>query len=210
MMAAIRLVTALVAVPILTTLGAAAPSARQILDRVTMANASIPNMTADVLFKLWMSPLSGDQPDCEFTGTMVVKDGHAAVQMSNGAAGLICSTLNHYVVGKLFDASEPMASLLDRFDFTVTSEKQVGADSYYLVQGTARDPKANPRAMSAWVDYQSGLISGGTLQYDWGTVNIEQQYTRLSHAWVLALQNVRSSTYPATLQVVYSNFRLSP
>jgi len=209
-MATIRLLAAMVAVALVTLPAAAAPSAREILDRVKTANASTPNMTADVLFKLWKSKPSGDHPDCEFTGTLVVQGGHPVVRVVPGATNLVCSALNHYVVGRLFDASEPLASFLDRFDFTVTNEKQVGADSYYLVQGTARNPQNNPRAMSAWVDYESGLITGGTLGYDWGTVDVEQQYTRLNDVWVLALQTVRSSKYPATLQVVYGNFRVSP
>lgn len=207
---AIRLLAAVVTVLFLTLPAAAAPSAHEILDHVMTANASTPNMTADVLFKLWRSNPTGDTPDCEFTGTMVVQAGHPVVRMAGGGSSLVCSALNHYVVGRLFAASEPMASFLDRFDFTVAGEKPAGADAYYLVQGSARDPKNNPRAMTAWVDYRRGLITGGSLQYDWGTVDIEQRYTRLNDVWVLTLQTVRSSKYPATLQVVYTNVRFSP
>jgi len=210
MTATIRLLAGVLAVPLLVLPAAGAPSAHEILDRVLTASASTPNMTADVLFKVWKRKPTGDQPDCEFTGTLVVQDGHPVVRMARGGTSLVCSALNHYVVGRLFDASEPLASFLDRFDLTVTSEKQVGADSYYLVEGPAHDPKNNPHAMSAWVVYESGLITGGTLQYDWGTVEVEQQYTRLNNVPVLTLQNVRSSKYGATLQVVYSDFRFSP
>lgn len=209
-MNAIRLLAGVVTVAFLTLPAAAAPSAHEILDRVMMANASTPNMTADVLFKLWRNKPAGGRPDCEFAGTMVVQAGHPVVRMAGGGGSLACSALNHYVVGRLFAASEPMAAFLDRFDFTVTSEKVAGADPYYLVQGPARDPKNNPRAMSAWIDYRRGLITGGSLEYDWGTVDIEQRYTRLNDVWVLTLQTVRSSKYPATLQVVYTNFRFSP
>jgi len=207
--AMIQLLASLVAVSLLALPAAGAPSASEILNRVTTASASIPNMTADVLFKLWKGKPSGD-PECVFTGTMVVQAGHPAVQMAHGGTSLLCGALNHYVVGRLFDASEPMASFLDRFDFTVVSDKQVGADTYYQIQGAARNPKNNPRGMSAWVDYDTGLITEGTLQYDWGTVDIQQDYSSLNNVWVMTLQTVRSSNYAATLQVVYSNFHLTP
>lgn len=205
-----RLATVVAAILLLTLPAMAAPAVQQLLDRVTAANAAAPNMTADVLFKLWKSKPTGNPPDCQFTGTMVVQSGHPSVRVARGGTSLLCDALNHYVVGKLFDASEPLASFLDRFNFTVTSDKQVGTDTYYQIQGPARDPKNNPQAMSAWVDDDTGLISDGTLQYDWGSVDIAQQYTRLNTTWVLALQTVRSSKYAATLQVVYSNFQLSP
>lgn len=209
MMAKIRLVVTLVTVPLLALPAAAAPSVSEILARVTAANASTPNMTADVLFKLWKGKPVGD-PYCVFAGTMAVQAGHPAIQMSRGGTNLLCGALDHYVVGRLFDASEPMASFLDRFDFTVAGEKQVGPDTYYDIEGVARDPKNNPHTMSAWVDYNTGLIPDGTLHYDWGSVDIQQQYTNLNNIWVMTLQDVRSSKYAATLEVVYSNFRVSP
>jgi hypothetical protein len=205
---AVRLLLGVAAVALLARPAASAPSASEILSRVA-ASASVPNMTADVLFKLWKTKPSGD-PDCVFTGTMTVQAGHPAVKMAHGGTSLFCGALNHYVIGRLFDASEPMASFLDRFDFTVADGKQVGPDAYYEIHGTARDPKNNPRAMSAWVNDTTGLITDGSLEYDWGTVDIQQQYTALNAVWVLALQTVRSSKYAATLQVVYSNFRVTP
>ncbi len=203
------LAAALVAVPLLTLPAAAAPSASEILARVAAANGLPPNMTADVLFKLWKGKPVGD-PYCVFAGTMAVQDGHPAIQMSRGGTSLLCGAMDHYVVGRLFDASEPMASFLNRFDFTVAGEKQVGPDTYYDIEGVSRDPKNNPHGMGAWVDYNTGLITDGTLRYDWGTVNIQQQYTNLNNVWVMTMQDVRSSKYAATLQVVYSNFRVSP
>jgi hypothetical protein len=206
----VRLLAVVASVVLLTVPAAAAPSVQEMLDRVAAVSASAPNMTADVRFKLWKNQSSGRPPDCQFTGTMMVQGGHATMRMARGGTSLICAALNHYVVGRLFGASEPMASFLDRFDFAVVGDKQVGADTLYQLQGPARDPKNNPHAMSAWVDSDTGLISDSTLQYDWGSVDIEQQYTHLNNTWVLSLQTVRSSKYAATLQVVYSNFQFSP
>jgi hypothetical protein len=204
-------VSAALMVTLLTRSAAEAPSVREILDRVGAASASTPNLTADVVFKLWRRKPSGDQPpDCEFTGTMVVQAGRPAVRVSRGGTSLFCSALNHYVVGRMFDASEPLASFLDRFDFTIAGDKQIGADAYYQIQGPAHDPKGNPHAMSAWVDYTTGLVTQGTLEYDWGTVDVDQQYTQLNNASVLVGQNVRTSKYSAVLLIVYSNFRFSP
>jgi hypothetical protein len=85
----------------------------------------------------------------------------------------------------------------------------VGSDHYYLLEGKARDPKNNPRSMMGWIDYDHGLITEGTLEYDWGTVDTEQRYTRVNGAWVLAYQVLRSARFDATLEIIYSNFRFA-
>ena len=209
--AAICVVSATVVITLLTRSAADAPSVRDILDRVGAASAATPNMTADVVFKLWKRRPSGDQaPDCEFTGTMAVQDGRPVVRVSRGGTSLFCTALNHYVVGRMFNGSEPLASFLDRFDFTIVGDKQVGTDAYYQIQGPARDPKGNPHAMSAWVDYMTGLVTQGTLDYNWGTVDVDQQYVQLNNTPVLVGQSVRTSKYAAMLQIVYSNFHFSP
>ena len=207
----IRLAWAAVGVVILALPAAAAPSPHEIIDRVAAASASVPNMTADVVFKVWRRKPTGNQSaDCEYTGTMVVQGGHPAVKVARGGTSVVCSAINHYAVGKLFDASEPLAAFLDRFDFTVAGDKQVGADAYYRLEGPARDPKGNPHAMSAWIDYNNGLITQGTLNYDWGTVDVQQQYAQVNNVSVLARQNVQSSKFAAVLEVDYSNFHISP
>lgn len=188
---------------------AAAP-VRDILHRVLTANATTPNVTsADVVFRLRIKKPVTDPPDCEFTGTMQLEDGRQSLRVGQRTAGLLCWAVNQYVLGKLFEGSEPMESFLSRFDFRVLGEKLVGGDHYYLVQGKARDAANNPRSMIGWIDYKRGLITDGTLEYSWGTIDTEQRYTRVSAAWVLVHQLVHSSRFDATLEISYSNFRFA-
>ncbi len=205
-----RVVTATMALLVLASAAVAAPSARDVLHRVLTANDDAPSVTsADVLFKLRVKKSLSDPPDCEFTGTMQLSGGHESVRIGQRTAGLLCWAVNQYVLGKLFEASEPMEGFLSRFEFHVLGEKLVGSDHYYLVQGKGRDPNNNPRAMTGWIDYGRGLITDGTLEYTWGTVETEQRYTRVNGAWVLVYQLLRSSRFDATLEISYSNFRFA-
>jgi hypothetical protein len=195
---------------LLATAARAAPSARDVLRRVLTANAGQPDVvSADVLFKLRVKKPLSEPPDCEFTGTLQLVGGHQTVRVGQRTAGLLCWAVNQYVLGKLFEAGEPLESFLNRFEFHVLGEKLVGSDHYYLLEGKARDPKNNPRSMMGWIDYDHGLITEGTLEYDWGTVDTEQRYTRVNGAWVLAYQVLRSARFDATLEIIYSNFRFA-
>jgi hypothetical protein len=122
---------------------------------------------------------------------------------------MLCWAVNRYVLGQLFEASEPMEAFLRRFEFLVLGEKVAGNDHYYLLQGKARDPNNNPRSMIGWVDYERGLITDGTVEYNWGTIESEQRYTRQTGAWLLAHQFLRASRFDATLEIMYSNFRFA-
>ncbi len=206
-----RLMLAAIAVLVLAISAGAAPSARDILHRVLTANSGAPDMTsADVAFKLRIKKPLSDPPDCEFNGTMQLQGGQQSVRIGQRTTGLLCWAVNQYVLGQLFEASEPMATFLNRFDFTVLGEKLVGEEHYYLIQGKAKDPNnKNPGAMIGWINYDRGLITDGRLDYSWGTVETEQRYTRANGSWVLTHQLLHSSRFEATLEVVYSNFRFS-
>lgn len=185
----------------------AQPSAPEILHRVLTANADTPDVkSAEVLFKLRVRKPQSEAPDCEFTGTMQMAGGRQSVKIDQSSAGLLCWAVNKYVLGQLFEASEPMEAFLGRFDFHVLGEKLVGREHYYLMQGKARDANNNPRSMIGWIDYERGLITDGTLEYNWGTIESEQRYTRQNGAWLLAHQLVRASRFDATLEIQYSNF----
>ncbi len=206
-----RLMLAAIAVLGLAIPAGAAPSARDILHRVLTANSGTPDITsADVAFKLRIKKPLSDPPDCEFNGTMQLQGGQQSVRIGQRTTGLLCWAVNQYVLGQLFEASEPMANFLNRFDFTVLGEKLVGEEHYYLIQGKAKDPNnKNPGAMIGWINYDRGLITDGRLEYTWGTVETEQRYTRASGSWVLTHQLLHSSRFEATLEVVYSNFRFA-
>lgn len=198
------------AVLFLATTAGAVPSAHDIVHRVLTANADTPDVTAaDVVFKLRVKKALADPPDCEFNGTMQLQGGKQTLRVGQRTAGLLCWAVNQYVLGQLFEASEPMENFLNRFDFHVLGEKLVGTEHHYLVQGKARNPNNNPRSMIGWVDYERGLITEGALEYNWGTVETEQRYTRTNGAWVLTYQLLHSSRFDATLEILYSNIRFA-
>ena len=189
----------------------AAPSAYDILHRVLTINSGAPDVaSADVTFKLRIKRPLSEPPDCEFNGTMQLQGGRQALRVAQRTSGLVCWAVDKYVLGQLFEASEPMRNFLDRFDFSVLGEKVAGDEHYYLIQGRAKDPNnKNPAAMIGWVNYERGLITDGRLDYPWGTVETEQRYTRVDNSWVLAHQVIHSSRFEATLEIAYSNFRFA-
>jgi hypothetical protein len=204
------LIVATLTVLLLTTTAAAVPSAPEILHRVLTANGDTPDVTsADVVFKLRIRKAQTDPPDCEFNGSMQLQGGRQSVKIDQRTTGMLCWAVNKYVLGQLFEASEPMEAFLRRFEFHVLGEKVAGNDHYYLLQGKARDPNNNPRSMIGWVDYERGLITDGTVEYNWGTIDTEQRYTRQNGAWLLAYQFLRASRFDATLEILYSNFRFA-
>ena len=209
--ATMHVLVASIAVLMLATSAGAAPSAREILHRVFTANSATPDITAaDVAFKLRVKKPPSDPPDCEFNGTMQLQGGHQSVKIGQRTSGLLCWAVNQYVLGQLFEASEPMENFLNRFDFRVLGEKLVGEEHYYLIQGRAKDPNnKNPGSMVGWINYDRGLITDGRLEYAWGAIDTEQQYARVNGAWVLTHQLLHSSRFEATLEIAYSNFRFA-
>ncbi len=206
-----RALLAAIAMLVLPVSAGAAPSARDILHRVLTVNSGSPDVaSADVTFKLRIKKSLSEHPDCEFNGTMQLVDGHQTVKIGQRTTGLLCWAVDKYVLGQLFEASEPMESFLNRFDYSVLGEKLVDEEHYYLIQGKAKDPNnKNPGAMVGWINYERGLITDGRLDYSWGTVETEQRYARVSGSWVLAHQLIHSNRFGATLEVVYSNFRFA-
>lgn len=206
-----RGVLAVIAVLVLATFAGAAPSARDILRRVLTVNSGSPDIaSADVVAKLRVKRPLTDPPDCEFNGTMQMQGGHQSVRIGQRTTGVLCWAVDKYVLGRLFEASEPLENFLNRFDFHLLGEKLVGDAHYYLIQGKAKDPnKKNPAAMLGWIDYERGLVTDGRLEFDWGTVEAEQQYKQVNGSWVLTHQVVHSNRFEATLEVAYSNFRFA-
>ncbi|HKV43553.1 MAG TPA: hypothetical protein VJT32_02575 [bacterium] len=197
----------LLLVPISAT---AAPSAHEILLRVMGANADTPDLaSADVLSKLRIKKPLSDPPDCEFSGTMQFTGGRQTLNIGRRTAGLVCWAVNRYVLGRLFEASEPLQTFFSRFTFQVLGEKLVGTQHFYLLQGRARDPKNNPTGMIGWVDYERGLVTEGTVDFTWGSIDSEQQYGRVNGALVLTHQYLYAPRFDASLEIFYSNFRFA-
>src|SRR5262249_5089480 len=189
----------------------AAPSANDILHRVLAINSGAPAVaSADVTFKLRIKRPLSEPPDWEVNGRMQLQSGRQALRVEQRTSGVLCWAVDKYVLGQLFEASEPMGNFIKRFDFSVLGEKLVGDEHYYLVQGRAKDPNnKNPGAMIGWVNYERGLITDGRLDYPWGSVDTEQRYTRVDSSWVLAPQGIHSRRFEATLEIAYSNFRFA-
>jgi hypothetical protein len=195
---------------LLAASAAGAPSAEEIIQRVVTTAAAMPDgASAHALFKLRVHKPLTAEPDCVFDGTMQIEGGQQSVKIGTRSSGLVCWAVNKYIIGQLFEASEPLQSFLARFDFTVLGAKIVENDHYYLVEGKARDPETNPNGLVGWIDFDRGLLTDGTLKYNWGTVDSEQRYEQLNGAWVLTYQLLRTSRYDATLEIEYSNFRFA-
>ncbi|TMI78949.1 MAG: hypothetical protein E6H03_11155 [Bacillati bacterium ANGP1] len=175
------------------------PPPAEVLSRVSAASGSISGI-ADAVFRLWIEkPVTGP-PNCVFSGTLRLDQGRQTLPIGEATAGTFCGAINQYVVGRLFESSEPVGVFLSRFDLTVLGEKLVDDDRYYLVQGKARDPKNNPRGL---------IVIDGTLQYAWGRMDIEQRYSLMNGIWVLTEQVLHSTRFDASLKAQYSNFRFA-
>ncbi len=187
------------------------PTSDQVVERILTANARGPVVSgADVRFKFRLNKPVSAPPDCEFSGGIDLRDGRQRVEVANRSGGLECWALNRFVIGRLFEGSEPPAQFLSRFEFWVLGWRLVDGRPFYLVEGTARDPRNNPHGLIGWVDYDRGLIVDGTVRYSWGNIDTLQHYERRSGAWVLVYQYVNTSRFGASLEAEYSNFRFQP
>jgi len=203
-------------VPVLAVLAAAGaeqeiPTSEQVMNRILNANAGGPVLTsADAHFKFRMHKPVSLPPDCEFSGAIVLREGRQQIEIGRRTSGLQCWALNHFIIGRLFQGTEPPAQFLSRFTFWVLGWRLVDGHLFYLVEGTARNPKNNPYGMIGWVDYDRGLIVDGTIKYSWGDIDGVQRYEKRSGAWVLVYQYLMTSRFGASLEVEYSNFQFQP
>jgi len=187
------------------------PTADEIVHRVLTANANAPAVaSADVVFKFRLNKAVTERPDCEFTGAVRLEQGHNTVTIGQRTYGLTCWVLNKVVIGQLFEGTEPADQFLSRFDYTVLGRKVVDGRPYYLIRGTARSPKANPRGLIGWIDYERGLVTEGTLEYGWGSIDTMQRYDQIDGAWVLVYQYLATTRFGASMEAEYSHFQFAP
>jgi hypothetical protein len=152
-------------------------------------------------------PLSAP-PDCVFQGAVKLQEGYRSATVTRQTMGLMCWAANRFFISKLFEGNEPFATLLARFEFQVLGLKVVNGDQHYLVQGKAREPKDDPKAIIGWVDYDRGLVIEATMQYAARTIDLEQQYTSIDGAWVLTHEYVNIPSLESTLEISYSKITL--
>lgn len=153
-------------------------------------------------------PLSG-APDCAFEGVVTLLPHSRSATVRRLTPGLLCFIANRTLISKLFDGSEPFETLLSRFDFQVLGEKVVDGNRYYLVQGKAHTPGADPRAMIGWIDYDRGVVSDATMEYAVRTLEVAQTYTPRDGVWYLTYQYVAIPSLGATLEIAYSKITLA-
>ncbi|HLJ59902.1 MAG TPA: hypothetical protein VKZ50_09240 [bacterium] len=184
------------------------PTSDQVVDRLLNANAGGPSVAAaDVRFKFRLNKPVTEPPDCEFDGTIQLVEGRQQVSIGRSTGGFQCWVLNKFMIGRLFQGTEPPSQFLARFEFWVLGWRLVEGHPFYLVEGTARNPKNNPRGMIGWIDYDRGLVTDGTLRYAWGDIDSVQRYQRMSGAWVLVYQYLETSRFGASMEAQYSNFQ---
>ncbi len=186
------------------------PPASEIIRRILTANAATPDVvSAEALFKFRYKKPVTEPPDCEFEGVLHLEQGRQEVSIGRSSAGLTCWLVNRFLIGHLFEGTEPAQRFLSRFEFEVLGLKLVGGDMYYLLKGRARDPHTNPRGLIGWIDYERGLITEGTVEYAWGNLDTEQRYSQVGGAWVLSYQYLFAPQVGASMEVAYSNFRFA-
>jgi hypothetical protein len=110
----------------------------------------------------------------------------------------------------LFSDLEPLDTFVAKFQLSVIDQKVVDGRTFYHVKGVARDPKVDPRAFVAWVDYDHGTIPEDTLNYSWADMYETQTYDRLNNAFVLKQQVLFVKRYNVSLRITYSNFQFNP
>jgi hypothetical protein len=52
-------------------------------------------------------------------------------------------------------------------------------------------------------------VTEGTLEYSWGSIDIEQKYTLMNGAWMVTDQLLHTTRFDASLEILYSNFRFA-
>jgi hypothetical protein len=190
---------------------AQSPTGRDVVERMLETIGDVPGIVfADAEFRLRVMKPVGDPPDCVFKGRAQVVSGQPTVRITDRTGGPICWAVGRYVIGRPFEGSERLERFLSRFDFEVLGRKLVGNDRYYLVQGKAKDPANQPRALIGWIDYDEGLLMEETVEYSWGRIDSTQGYARVDNVWVLTRQYLYTPRFETSLEIVYRNVRFGP
>jgi hypothetical protein len=199
------------AVPARVADAAGGPTAEEVIQRVMLTIAEIPEVvSADAEFKLRIKKSPGDPPDCVFRGTVTLVNRQPTIKIEEQTTGLLCWAVNRFVLGRQFQPRERLESFLSRFEFDVLGEKLVGNDRYYLVAGRAKDPKTKPSTMVGWIDFERGLLIEGTVKYAWGSIDNEERYARVENMWMLTHQYLYTARFDVSMEILYHNFRFGP
>lgn len=183
---------------------------KAIIDRILSVNQNAPHIASmDFVASLRVRRPLFAPPDCVFEGALKFEAGHRSAAVNHLTPGLLCFAVNQTIISKLFEGNEPFETLLARFDFQVLGEKVVNGNQSYLVQGTARGPQADPRAMIGWIDYDRGLVIEATMYYAVRTIDLAQNYTSVNDAWMLTYQYVNIPSLGSTLEIAYSKIMLT-
>ena len=184
------------------------PSPLEIFHSVFAMSARVPAATsADAVVNFRIKKSLNDPPDCVFQGVARVDKGHQIIEITQGAPGTLCWVAK-LALGQGFDVRKDLEEVLPLLDLTVLGLKLVGHDHDYLIEGRARDPKMQLRRLIVWVDYERGLLTEGTLNYAWGSLDVSQEYMPLNGAWVVTRQYIYTSRFDASLEVSYNNYRI--
>jgi hypothetical protein len=187
----------------------AVPTPNAIIDRILSVNQNAPHIASmDFVASMRVRRPASAPPDCVFEGAVKFQGEHRSATVNHLTPGVLCVALNRTIVSRLFEGNEPFAALLARFDFQVLGEKTVDGDQYYLVQGKARESQVDPRVMIGWIDYNRGLVSEATMQYAAAAIDLVQDYTSITGAWVLSHQYVNIPSLGSTLEISYSKVTL--
>lgn len=57
-----------------------------------------------------------------------------------------------------------------------------------------------------WIDVERGIVQKAEVVYNWGKLNVDQEYTTIDGLLVLSKQSARMRFYGATLEISYSDY----
>ncbi|HEY8417496.1 MAG TPA: hypothetical protein VIK93_05625 [Limnochordales bacterium] len=96
---------------------------------------------------------------------------------------------------------------IDEFDLELVGEEtNSNGDPLYVLEGRRRVPGPGAQAGKLWVNGRTWLAEKAWLEYDWGTLDVEQEFQEVDGYTVLRAQRARSSLVGTRLVVEYRDY----
>ncbi len=171
-----------------------APSVDEVVANLGRASGQLPaemgfrqDVQLHVLFLTW-----------KFYSDVVRRDGKYIVE-TRGAPDFLPSDIS----ASLLEVSEGLSN----YDFElVGQEVNSTGDPIYRLTGRRRQGAEGAHGGTLWVNGRTWRVERAVLEYDWGTLDVEQEFQRLSGYTVLRSQRAAASRLGARLTVEYRDY----
>jgi len=96
---------------------------------------------------------------------------------------------------------------LDDYDLDVVGEEVNGnGEPVYVLAGRRRGPGQGAVGGALWVNGHTWLVEKAVLDYDWGTLEVQQEFHRVDGYTVLRAQRAAANRLGARLTVEYADY----